>query len=129
MTTNEESNLVKHAELELDLIHCDPRMKDCLVSAIREFAKYGHSGGSAIWAISVLNDLLQFKNIAPIFDTPFHWNYVGDQVWQSTRNPEVFSVDKGKTHYYLSEGGNQNHPYPSHLSESWENWRKETPDE
>lgn len=47
MTTTEESNLVTHARRELEMIGEDADVVDWFVSVVREFASFGHSGGSA----------------------------------------------------------------------------------
>lgn len=102
--------LVLHAKHELDLVEKDEDFKACIVNAVREFAKYGHSGGSAGVGIHFLNELLQFRNLSPLTDDPDEWMLVDEDVagvnncWQSRRNPEAFSRDGGKTHYLLSEG-------------------------
>ncbi len=103
------SQLVEHAIRELDLSESDQAFKDCIIGAVREFAKYGHSGGSASVGIHILNDLLQFKNLTRLTDDPDEWmlvdeNIGGPNCWQSRRNPEAFSTDGGKTHYLLSDG-------------------------
>lgn len=108
----EESNLVIHARRELEIMgETDEHFKDCIIGAIREYAKYGHSGGSHEAGIHILTDLLWFKNLTPLTDDPDEWmlvdeNIGGPNCWQSRRNPEAFSTDGGKTHYLLSEGDN-----------------------
>jgi hypothetical protein len=117
-------SLVEHAQKELELAGNDKAFNDCIINAVREFAKYGHSGGSATVGIHILNDLLQFKNLTPLNDDPKHWMLVTEgstgkygPCWQSTRNPEAFSQDGGQTYYLLSEGGNQENPGLIHKSE------------
>jgi len=109
--------LVEHAKRELALAGNDEDFNECLIKAVEAFAGYGHSGGSASVAIPMLNDLLQFKNLTPLTNRPTEWMNVGDGVWQSVRNPEAFSKDRGVTYYLLSEGGNEQHPAPLHASE------------
>lgn len=113
-------SLVDHARRELELLGTkkeDPEMVECLLKAVEAFAEYGHSGGSASWAIPVLNDLLQFKNLSPLTDNPMEWMQVGTDMWQSTRRADAFSPDKGKTYYLLSEGANSHNQQPRHESE------------
>lgn len=97
------SNLVEHAKRELALADNDVDFNECIIKAVEAFASYGHSGGSAAYAIPMLNALLLFKNLTPLTDDPKEWNEVGDGVWQSARNSEAFSTDGGKTYYLLSE--------------------------
>lgn len=114
MAEDEDSQLVQHAIRELALTNNDQEFKDCIVGAVREFAKYGHSGGSAGVGIHILNDLLQFKNLSPLTNDPEEWMLIEEAVagrpdcWQSRRNPEAFSNDGGKTYYLLSEGSGAN---------------------
>jgi hypothetical protein len=92
------SNLVKHAQRELELAGItkeDPAMAQSLVNAVRGFAEYGHSGGSAGWAIQTLNELVQFKPLTPLTDDPDEWmevsEYMGKTCWQNIRDHSVFT--------------------------------------
>ncbi len=58
--------------------------------------------------------MLQFKNLRPLTNNPDEWMDVGDNCWQSCRNPEAFSLNGGITYYLLSEGGTMDDPNPSH---------------
>jgi hypothetical protein len=111
------SSLVEHARRELDIIGGDLLLNEVLVKAVEVFASYGHSGGSAAWAIPALNKLLQFQNLSELTNDPTEWNEVGEWVWQSIRNPEAFSKDGGFTYYLLSEGASDHNPWPRHKSE------------
>lgn len=104
------SNLVDHAKRELNIIGEEPEFVEGYLKVIQAFADMGHSGGSASVAIPVINQLLQFKNLAPLTNDPDEWNHVSEAVWghpggvwQSQRNSEAFSNDGGKTYYILSE--------------------------
>lgn len=101
----EDGNLVAHAKRELEFLGNDEDFNKSIIDSVRSFAAYGHSGGSAMYAIPVLNDLLQFKNLSPLTNDPNEWIDLDptDGMVQSTRNPEVFSEDGGKTYYLLSE--------------------------
>lgn len=106
-------SLVDHAKRELALLDNDEDFNNAIIKSVEAFASYGHSGGSASYAIPLLNDLLQFKNISPLTDDPDEWTHIYDGdpmaappepgVWQSRRNSEAFSNDGGKTYYLLSE--------------------------
>jgi hypothetical protein len=100
-------DLVQHAETELWLIGEEPEMIDWYCSVIREFASYGHSGGSASVTIPVLNRLLQHKNLSPLTDDPAEWidqsGLSSSPLWQNSRNSEAFSYDGGETYYLLPE--------------------------
>jgi len=109
------SNLIDHARRELELLGTfeeDPAFATSIVAAVSAFASYpGHSGGSAMVAISVLNDLLNFKNLSPLTNNPDEWiKHTPDMwdgehhVWQNVRNGEAFSTDGGATYRLTSEG-------------------------
>jgi hypothetical protein len=98
------SNLVDHAKVELDLLGEDEWLVEGYLKIIQDFADMGHSGSSAAHSIAVLERLLQFGNLTPLTDDSREWMAVDGNMWQSTRNPEAFSTDGGKTHYFLSEG-------------------------
>jgi hypothetical protein len=104
------SNLVDHARNELELIGEEPETIAGYLKVIQAFADMGHSGTSAMVAIPVINDLLQFKPLSLLRDDPAEWMHVGEDqwgqeggIWQSRRNPEAFSKDGGKSYYLLSE--------------------------
>lgn len=125
------STLVEHAKRELDILaksgDPDDEMNKVLIECVAKFAEYGHSGGSASWAISVLNKLLQFKNLTPLTDNPDEWMQVGTggllyrgyDVWQNRRNSEAFSHDGGETYYVLSNGSSDSIPWPKYKTERY----------
>lgn len=105
-------NLLEHAQRELDLLNEDEPMKSHLLELVKTFASGGHSGGSAMYAIIRLNQLLQYQNLTPITSKPEEWFYHGETtsghpggLWQNIRNPAVFSKDAGVTWYNLDEKG------------------------
>lgn len=120
----EDGNWVIHAKRELALVGNDEDYNQCIVEAVRAFARYGHSGGSAGVGIEILHDLLQFKNLTPLTDDPSEWidqtEASGVPMWQSCRNSEAFSQDGGKTYYLLSEGGTMQNPSQLHETERTE---------
>jgi hypothetical protein len=117
---DEESNLVSHARRELALAGNDEDFNISIISAIKAFSGYGHSGGSASVAIPMLNALLHYENLTPLTDDPKEWNNVsdisGEELWQSSRNAEAFSRDGGKTYYLLSE--NEDYKMPGIIHET-----------
>lgn len=103
-SSDEHSNLVKHAVYELDrlsLFTTDPKFAHALVLAVRGFTSYGHSGGSAQAAKEMLTKLLGFKPLSPLTDDPEEWRnvscFTGEPMWQNKRDSTVFSKDGGKT--------------------------------
>jgi hypothetical protein len=105
-------SLIEHAKKELALLNNDAAFNEAMIKAVEAFASYGHSGGSAAYAIPLLNDILQFKNVTPLTNDPKEWLDHGDFTWQSTRNPEAFSSDGGTTYYLLSDRDNYEDELP-----------------
>lgn len=102
--------LVEHAERELRLCgqyEEDPEFSESLIRAIREYSSYGHSGGSHFAAVHMLTELLNFRPLSPITDSPEEWVDVAEMsgyvLWQNKRRPDAFSKDGGKTYYTLEE--------------------------
>lgn len=109
----EDSNLVKHAKRELELLGEEEWVVNGYLRMIKIFAQMGHSGGSASVFIPTLNRLLSFENLKPLTDDPDEWMQVTEDdggCWQSRRNAEAFSDDGGKSYYLLSEGGRNGNP-------------------
>lgn len=108
-TAHEGSPLVAHARRELRLIGEDQFVITGLLKVVRAFADMGHSGGSAPFAIAYLDKLLRFQPLSELTDDPAEWidrhadGMTPVPLWQSSRNPEAFSTDGGKTYYLLSE--------------------------
>lgn len=107
-----EDGLVGHARRELELcgqFREDPEFAESLVAAVAAFASYGHSGGSAGVGIAMLGRLLRFETLSPLTTRSSEWMFVteerGGPLWQSRRDPAVFSEDQAVTAYRLVEGG------------------------
>lgn len=92
------SNLVVHAKRELALIGEEPETVEGYIKVIQAFVDMGHSGGSAMVAIPVINRLLQFENLSPLTNDPEDWIEVGDGLWQNRRCSRMFSEDGGITY-------------------------------
>ena len=110
---NEESELVLHAERELRLAGMFDKDADyngelapTIVEVVKAFSKYGHSGASALIVINILEKLLRFQTLTPINSNPDEWMEVGEAMWQSKRNPAMFSKDGGKTGYDIDDNDN-----------------------
>lgn len=122
MSDEEESNLVTHARRELELVGEEQDVIEWFLRVVKEFASYGHSGGSASVCIPRLNQLLCYENLTPLTDDPKEWIqhtpdvFPPDGVWQNSRNGAAFSNDGGKTYYLLSEGANDTNRNPIHTS-------------
>lgn len=107
----EDSHMVDHARRELKLCgqwEEDPEFSETLVNAVREFARYGHSGGSHFFAVYMLGDLLCFKPLSPLTSNPDEWQDVteftdGSKLWQNRRDGRCFSYDQGQTWYNIED--------------------------
>jgi hypothetical protein len=103
--------LVEHARRELELSGQyaeDPAYSESIIAAVKAFASYGHSGGSAAIAREQLCRLLDFRTLSPITSDPGEWidrsEISGYPVWQNSRDSRAFSNDGGKTWWHLQEG-------------------------
>lgn len=119
----EESNLVEHARRELEKISEDPEIVETYLKVIRAFDEMDPSGFSASIDVSVIHELLQFKNLSALTDDPDEWVHHTEEkwdepggVWQNVRNGEAFSRDGGKTYSLLTDMLKQ----PSHVSVHYE---------
>jgi hypothetical protein len=102
------SNIIEHARLELIRIGEDPFTITGYLDVIQAFVDMGHLGNPVI-AIPIIERLLKNQTLSPLTDDPQEWmpvetgNGKDSGLWQSTRDPECFSNDSGKTYYSLSE--------------------------
>lgn len=107
--------LVEHAKRELELVGLFDKGSDydgmvgtAVVELMEVFAKQGHSGESASQTIYLFHELARYKPLSPITSNPAEWTDMSDlcdgvTMWQSKRNPSVFSKDGGQTWYDLNE--------------------------
>lgn len=104
---DEDSGLVKHARRELTRVGEEPYVIDWYLRTITAFVSFGHSGGSAMVAIPVLTELLNFHPLSDLTDDPAEWidhsEMSGVPMWQSTRRPDAFSTDGGRSYRLLAE--------------------------
>lgn len=73
----------------------------------------GHSGGSMEITMDLVGRLARREHLAPITSDPATWAPAGtdpEPIWQSARNPAVFSRDGGRTWYHM------NNPDETHVS-------------
>lgn len=107
------SNLVKHAERELELLGMGPdvegemnrAMREHILMMVRAFADGEHSGSSASYALGVLNKVLDFEPVTPLTGEPDEWvelGYDDDMRAQNKRCGHVFRRVDGTA--YDSEG-------------------------
>lgn len=98
---HKDGNLVGHAKRELKGSYesgseMDAQMAVHLINMVRLFSAEGHSGFSASYAASALNELLRFKPLGPITGNDDEWVEVGRQngkpLYQNNRCSGVFKV-------------------------------------
>lgn len=105
-------SLVQHAEQELrraGLFDKDADYGGDTGKAVLElmivFAAQGHSGASAGLTIDLFRRLASYETLTPVGNPAKTGEYIehGDDSWQSTRDPSVFSDDRGRTWYHLDK--------------------------
>jgi hypothetical protein len=108
--TETDTNLVKHAQRELEIIGEEPEIVAMYLNVVRAFVSFGHSGGSASVAIPVITRLLSFQPLSDLTDDPDEWFFHGADVWgeeggiwQNKRDSTAFSKDGGKTYTLLAD--------------------------
>jgi hypothetical protein len=123
----DESNLVKHARHELNLIGEEPEVIDWYIRVIKAYANFGHSGGSAWATTAVLEELLRFRPLTELTDDPDEWFHHGEDIagrpggmWQNKRDGRCFSNDGGKTYWNVDDANNPTMKYYDSISkEQW----------
>ena len=98
-------DIVEYAKSELKIIgmldsedEMNKAMCDHLLHMCEEFAKEGHSGFSANYAINCLQKLLRWEPLSPLTGEDWEWNHVADNLWQNKRCSSVFKDETGKAH-------------------------------
>jgi hypothetical protein len=109
--------LVAHAEKEIRKAGLfdedgdyDGMIGDAVMELVDAFANQGHSGGSAHLTLDAFDRVVRFKQLTPITSDPSEWQDVTEYcdpdspLWQSRRDPELFSNDGGQTWYNVDDG-------------------------
>ena len=93
------------ARLDMDEDGMQETMNNHILHMVEEFAKEGHSGFSANYAIAVLRRLLQFKPLSALTGEDDEWTEVADGVFQNKRCSAVFKrIDRNDGKPYYLEG-------------------------
>lgn len=113
----ENSNIMRHAKRELELWggpgyspEMDADFCSRILDVMRIFTSMGHSGLSASIFTGVTKALMDWENLTPLTDNPAEWvslgarHFDGQVMYQSSRRPEAFSTDGGKTYRLQDEG-------------------------
>lgn len=108
--TDEDTNLVAYARDEMrraglydDDSDYGGMIPDAVIDVVRAFSRAGHSGGSAALVTAILERVLRFQPLTPLTSNPDEWMEVGEGLWQSKRQPSVFSHDGGQTWHDLDD--------------------------
>lgn len=119
-TAVQESNLESHARAELGRIGEEPGIIDWYLDVVRAFSSAGHSGGSAMVSIAVLERLLRFEPLSDLTDDPDEWidrtEISGTPMWQNRRDGRAMSHDGGQTYYLVNEMTGSMETTPLHQS-------------
>ena len=112
------SKLIAHAEKEMrsaGLYDADADYEGMIPRAVMDLveahSKHGHSGASHWLVMEIFNKVINFKLLTPVTDNPDEWMDIYDggkgpnpePLWQSRRQPSLFSNDAGKSYYDLDE--------------------------
>lgn len=104
-----KSGLETFAERELARLLGDPDGDDMqieinrhILRMVRTFAREGHSGGGASYAIPILAKLLRYEPLGPITGEDSEWNDIGEMsgepMWQNNRCSHVFKGADGRAY-------------------------------
>ena len=111
------AGLVDHAKKELQLAGLFDRGSDygamvgkAVMELCKCFSGQGHSGFSAGMVLDIFRRLGGYESLTSITDNPKDWNDVSElggngspKMWQSKRNPALFSENGGKTYYDVDD--------------------------
>lgn len=105
------TKLEEHAKQELERANLfsggdyEGLIGNSVMELVKTLSSQGHSGMSHQITMEVFNIVANFKTLTSISSDPAEWNDVsqfsndGNKLYQSNRNPEIFSKDGGKTWY------------------------------
>lgn len=101
---------MEHARRELELaglMDSDADYGGALAKAALEligtFSAQHHSGASAGAVLDIFQRLARFQTLSAVTNDAKEWMEVGGGVWQSMRDPSLFSTDAGLTHYSVDD--------------------------
>lgn len=98
-------DLVDHATYELSLLGIDkPFVEQTLVviKALDDLLDNPELDVSADVMLARIRSLMEFSNLTPITSNPDEWTKIAPNLWQSIRNPTIFSNDGGKRYFTLN---------------------------
>ena len=74
-----------------------------VLELLEAFEKQGHGSPAATAVTNLFERLVAKENLTPLTDDPAEWTKVEAELWQSKRNPNAYSKDKGKTYTLMGE--------------------------
>jgi hypothetical protein len=121
--SQEDSNLMDYAQRELELAGLfrkdgdyDGMVGECVMQLVAVLSSQGHSGGSAMMTLDAFAHVSLYKPLMPITNDPDEWykpltggvekdgTITQDiEMWQSKRQPDLFSYDHGQTWYSVDD--------------------------
>ena len=115
------SRLIEHAEREMRLAGLYGKDSDygglipkAVMALVTAHADQGHSGGSHQIVMEIFNLVANYKTLTPVTDDPAEWiggrGSPGESMFQSNRDPSLFSTDGGKTYYSVDDEKRERHP-------------------
>lgn len=103
-------SLLEYAKKELSLAglyDSDSDYHGLVARAVEQlvnvFSAQGHSGLSANIVLYLFNEVAHYRPLTDLTNDPSEWNQVDKEMWQSSRRPDAFSRDGGKTYYLLDD--------------------------
>lgn len=104
-----KGGLETFAERELARLSGDPdgdemqtEMNRHILRMVRTFAREGHSGFSAGYAVNILQKLLRYQPLGPLTGDDAEWTDVsdmsGEPMWQNNRCSHVFKGEDGRAY-------------------------------
>lgn len=111
-TESTQSSLIKFAVREMDRLGMfdkdsdyEGKIGEAVIELLEVFSKQGHSGFSEEATVNFFSMLALHKPLTAITNDPNEWMQVDSAgtLWQSSRDSSVFSVDGGKTYYFVDD--------------------------
>ena len=103
-----QDELKRHGLFDKDSDY-DGMLGTAVMDLITVFSIQGHSGASAYMVSELFNKLSRYEPLSALTNDPSEWlDYGESNFLQSTRRPDAFSADGGKTYYCLDEPKKRN---------------------
>lgn len=97
------TRMLANALREMHLISIDTQTKIRVIKILALLAYGDHKID-----LGFVQQLLNGQTFSPITNRPEEWANIGDQTWQSVRNPNLYSTTGGSTYWDVTERGTKN---------------------